>query len=71
MIMIGGYLYDGGMAAVLQTSAVQHESELAQEEMRWQPISTLVGAVLLATFGSGLTWRSPWRPNGCTTSPSW
>jgi len=49
MIMIGGYLYDGGMLAV------HRESQLAKDEMRWQPISKIVGAFLLVTFGSGIS----------------
>jgi Fe-S oxidoreductase len=47
LIMLGGYLYDGGMLAV------HRESEHAIAEMKWQPISKLVGAAMLVTLGSG------------------
>src|SRR5262249_37162570 len=43
LIMLGGYLYDGGMLAV------HRESEHALAEMKWQPFSKLVGAFLLVT----------------------
>src|SRR6185369_11483324 len=46
LIMIGGYLYDGGMLAV------HRESALAKAEIPWQPISTRVGFLLLVTVGS-------------------
>jgi Fe-S oxidoreductase len=46
MIMIGGFLYDGGML-------VAHgDSALAQQEMRWQPLSKYVGAFLLLVVGA-------------------
>jgi Fe-S oxidoreductase len=47
LIMIGGFLYDGGMLAV------HGESAKALAEMRWQPLSKFVGLLLLATVGSG------------------
>jgi Fe-S oxidoreductase len=46
MIMISGYLYDGGMLAV------HREAEHAKREMAWQPISLRVGLLLLVTVGS-------------------
>ena len=61
LIMIGGYLYDGGMLAV------HRESALAKAEMPWQPISVRVGLMLLLTVGSGgadvVAWAAQWMHN--------
>ena len=61
LIMIGGFLYDGGMLAV------HRESAHALAEMRWQPLSKLVGGFMLITIGSGgseaIAWAAQWMHN--------
>jgi Fe-S oxidoreductase len=60
VIMLSGFLYDGGMLAV------HRGSELAQKEMIWQPLSRRVGLVLLLSIGSGaelLAYASQWMHN--------
>jgi Fe-S oxidoreductase len=61
LIMIGGYLFDGGMLAV------HREDPLAKAEMGWQPISTRVGFLLLMGVGSGgaeaVAWAAQWMHN--------
>jgi Fe-S oxidoreductase len=61
LIMIGGFLYDGGMLAV------HRESAHALSEMRWQPLSRYVGAFTLLTLGSGgaevIAYAAQWLHN--------
>src|SRR5262249_53399137 len=59
MIMIGGYLYDGGMMAV--------HPDTHGDEKAWQPISWIIGTALVGVFGAGiveaLAYLAQWMHN--------